>query len=106
MNQGTRSEAPSRLLRTAVGDSCSIREHAQAPRARRRRLAEPSPRGPRSLGAIGSRAAGDRTTLPYLRVVPPRLTGTVGAGRLPAAHLGARPGASVTTSIPAQYWLH
>src|SRR5712692_5847768 len=66
----------------------------------------PSPRGPRSLGAIGSRAAGDRTTLPYLRVVALRLTGPVGAGRLPAAHLGARPGASVTTSIPAQYRLH
>src|SRR5258708_29712633 len=53
------------------------------------------PRGPRPLGAIGSRAS-NRTTLPHLRWVTRYLAAPRGGARLPAPHRPSPPHAGVT----------
>src|SRR6266852_1204866 len=63
------------------------------------------PRGPRPLGAIGSRAS-NRTTLPHLRWVTRYLAAPSGGARLLARHVRAQPGAGVTAPVIAHDRFH
>src|SRR5216683_1304629 len=63
------------------------------------------PRGPRPLGAIGSRAS-NRTTLPHLRWVTRYLAAPRGGARLLARHVRAHPCAGVTAPVIAHDRFH